>query len=338
MTEYNSTEINREKQIINLIKQICGSQTASLIGDDCAYLQSKNLLVSADAMIEGVHFLPNIKPYYLGWKIAAINISDIAAMGAKPEYLLLTASLPAKIEISWIEEFIKGLNDCCLEFNVTLIGGDLTRADKICLSATILGSAWLELESAKYKTAHRFNAIAGQKILTTGSLGDSNIGLEILQSAKENLNEIEMKSNFADLVLAHLKPYPQVNSARQLWQLIKPETALCLMDSSDGLLDCLQQISEQSKVQMQVNLKQIPLSKELKQYMKLKDLNSAEIILNGGEDYQLIGTAFLKDELDLPEPWKIIGEVKAGSGIEIKDFEGNNLELKSLKKSFQHFN
>ena len=110
------------------------------------------------------------------------------------------------------------------------------------------------------------------------------------------------------------------------------------MDSSDGLLDCLQQISEQSKVQMQVNLKQIPLSKELKQYMKLKDLNSAEIILNGGEDYQLIGTAFLKDELDLPEPWKIIGEVKAGSGIEIKDFEGNNLELKSLKKSFQHFN
>lgn len=330
--------VNREKQIINLIKQICGPQSSSLIGDDCAYLPRKNLLISTDALIEDVHFLPGINPYYLGWKTAAVNISDVAGMGAKPEHLLLTASLPINTELTWIEEFIKGLNDCCQEFKVILIGGDLTRANKICLSATILGSPWPELENKKYKTAHRFNAVAGQKILASGSLGDSSIGLAILQSTEANeINLQETKSKFSELILKHLKPYPQINPARQLWQLIKPETPLSLMDSSDGLLDCLQQISEQSKVQMQVNLKQIPISAELKKYAKLKSLDLNEIILNGGEDYQLIATAFLKDEVDLLEPWKIIGEVKEGLGIQIVDLAGNDLDLKSLKKGFQHF-
>lgn len=320
--------MNQERKVIEVIKETFGESTKQIIGDDCAVLPleglisaKENLLVSTDSMVEGVHFLPNIEPYYLGWKVVAVNLSDIAAMGGLAKYLFLSASLPSlNLSGEWLCEFLRGIYECCKEFEVKLSGGDLTASDKIYLSGTIVGF------SQNAKVAKRSFAQPGQVVAVTSSslktLGESAAGLWAI---KNNL-----QPEFKRLASSHLKPIPRLKEGFAL--LHSSQQPIAMMDTSDGLLDCLEQVAEQSKVKLKVNLDKLPLSLELMNCAKRAGVNPEEWILAGGEDYELVATC---NEAYLNVDWVIIGEVLEGHGIEVIN-EKKLLNVDALK-SFDHF-
>ncbi|MDX1921389.1 MAG: thiamine-phosphate kinase [Candidatus Caenarcaniphilales bacterium] len=324
--------MNREKKIISLIKETFGEAAKNIIGDDCAVLPfqalckdfgdiKENLLVSTDAMVEGVHFLPNIEPYYLGWKSVAVNLSDIAAMGGLAKNFFLSASLPSSaLADVWLQEFLKGIYDCCTKYSAQLSGGDLTASDKIYLCGTIVGV------SQNSKVAKRSFARPGHVIAVTASsqktLGDSAAGFWALSN--------NLQKEFPKVTLAHLKPIPRLVEGFALLQ--SAESPISMMDTSDGLLDCLQQISEQSQVKLVVDLNCLPLSSELIGCAKRAGVKTEEWLLTGGEDYELVATC---DPACLNQDWTVIGKVQEGQGIEITNRK-TLINIDALK-SFDHF-
>lgn len=291
-----------EKELIKLIKTTLNSD---YIGDDCAYLKDLGIVISQDSLVENIHFLRNkITPWQLGWKTANVNISDICASGAEPKYMTVALSLPKDITPEFIEEFYNGLKAACQ--GVEIVGGDITGAEKIFISATVIG------KTAGRNISSRSNAQIGQKIVVSGVHGSSAAGLKLLLS-----NNLEADK----LIKAHLEPVAQ----REISTLIAKTqtTPYAMMDTSDGLMDALSQIAEGSGVQMYVDFDKIPFDEEIKIFPNWRDL-----ILFGGEDYQLVAT------VDTPPAGAIvIGEVLAGKGVKLngKEFSNDLIEQKLYK-------
>lgn len=293
-----------EKELIKLIKTTLNS---SYIGDDCAYLKDLGIVISQDSLVEDIHFLRDkISPWQLGWKTASVNISDICASGAQPKYMTVALSLPKEINTEFVKEFYDGLKSAC--DGVEIVGGDITAADKIFISATAIGS------DKGRNISSRANAQPGQKIVIAGVHGSSAAGLKLL---------LEGKSEPEKLIKAHLEPVAQLEFSRKIATAQTDKYAM--MDTSDGLMDALSQISEASGVGMNINFDKIPVDEEIKSFT-----NWQELVLFGGEDYGLVAT------VDTPlEGAVIVGEITKGSGVTID----GQLYPKALidKKIFNHF-
>ncbi|MDJ0625410.1 MAG: thiamine-phosphate kinase [Candidatus Caenarcaniphilales bacterium] len=306
---------SKEKSFINLIK-VYAKGANKYIGDDCAIFEKEGFLVSTDSLIEDVHFSSKTEPYYLGWKAAAVNISDIASMGGIPQYYLLSASLPRRCNEKWIQEFIRGTNECCDLYDVQLVGGDLTKGDKIYLCGTILGKTF------KSRVAKRSFASPKQKVVVSGKFGNSAAGLWSIENMKTD--------RYPEQFEAHIKPIPRVKEGQNL--LSKNKNKIAMMDASDGLFDCLEQISQQSRVKIKINFDAIPISSKLLVCAKEARVNYEDWVLAGGEDYELVATTY--EPYDTLH-WYEIGEVYEGEGVEIKK-DGVILNVDALK-SFEHF-
>lgn len=294
-----------EKQFINIIKQTLKSK---YIGSDCAYLEDLGITISQDSLVEDVHFLrEKITPWQLGYKTAMVNISDICASGAKPKYMTVALSLPKSVDVDFVQKFYNGLLSACGE-EVEIVGGDITGGEKIFISATVIGVTFGRNISA------RNNARAGQKIVVAGLHGSSAAGLYAIQ------NNMLGYENF---IKAHLEPVAQVEVSRLI--ATSQKTPYAMMDTSDGLMDALSQISEQSNVKMSVDFDKIPFDTEIKNFP-----NWAEYVLFGGEDYGLVAT------LDNPpKELVVIGEVLEGSGVELN---GQKICAQDIeRKIFKHF-
>lgn len=293
-----------EKELIKLIKTTLNS---SYIGDDCAYLKDLGIVISQDSLVEDIHFLRDkISPWQLGWKTASVNISDICASGAQPKYMTVALSLPKEINTEFVKEFYDGLKSAC--DGVEIVGGDITAADKIFISATAIGS------DKGRNISSRANAQPGQKIVIAGVHGSSAAGLKLL---------LEGKSEPEKLIKAHLEPVAQLEFSRKIATVQTDKYAM--MDTSDGLMDALSQISEASGVGIDINFDKIPVDEEIKSFT-----NWQELVLFGGEDYGLVAT------VDTPlEGAVIIGEITKGSGVTID----GQIYPKALidKKIFNHF-
>lgn len=293
-----------EKELIKLIKNTLNS---SYIGDDCAYLKDLGIVISQDSLVEDIHFLRDkISPWQLGWKTASVNISDICASGAQPKYMTVALSLPKEINTEFVKEFYDGLKSAC--DGVEIVGGDITAADKIFISATAIGS------DKGRNISSRANAQPGQKIVIAGVHGSSAAGLKLL---------LEGKSEPEKLIKAHLEPVAQLEFSRKIATVQTDKYAM--MDTSDGLMDALSQISEASGVGIDINFDKIPVDEEIKSFT-----NWQELVLFGGEDYGLVAT------VDTPlEGAVILGEITKGSGVTID----GQLYPKALidKKIFNHF-
>lgn len=307
---------SREAQFISIIRESLSETERDFIGDDCAVIDN-NLLVSTDSMVEGVHFLPDANPYDIGWKLAAVNISDIAAMGGHPKYLTVAASLRKDCTEQNFRLLLKGILDCCRKYKVALVGGDLTASDKTYLSATIIG------QESKFGIAKRNLALKGHKILVTGNFGSSAAGLWGLKNQTQSVPET--------LKFAHLQPQPRVKEGNEIIALC--EGNLSMMDASDGLLDCLQQISQQSKVCLKVDFEKIPLSDDFKNFVSKYKLSPINLVLIGGEDFELVAT--VPKEALAPKGWTEIGEVVEGEGVVIIS-NGSPVNLQELAP-FEHF-
>ncbi|MBK0001304.1 thiamine-phosphate kinase [Erwinia sp. S38] len=244
------------------------------IGDDCALLsvpEKQSLAISTDTLVAGIHFLADIHPADLGYKALAVNLSDLAAMGADPAWLTLALTLP-KVDESWLESFSDSLFELLDYYDMQLIGGDTTRGP---LSMT-LGIHGLVPQG---RALRRSGACIGDWIYVTGTLGDSAAGLALL------LGQAELSDPAAHeaLLKRHLRPIPRILQGQALRDL-----ATSAIDISDGLISDLGHVLKASDCGARINLDALPLSASLKQNFSPEQC--LHWALSGGEDYELCFT------------------------------------------------
>lgn len=303
---------------INLIKKIKNTLKSQYIGDDCAYLKDLGIVISQDSLVEDIHFNKHMmSPYQIGYKSVMVNLSDIAASGAKPAYLTVALSLPKQIEDEAVVEFYEGAKSALKGLDVEIVGGDITGSDKLYISISVIG------KTLDRKISSRSHAKIGHKIITSGVHGSSAAGLRILQ------NNLEPDK---DLIKAHLMPVAQIDFAKQISEQIQEDYAM--MDTSDGLFDALFKIGSASECTMSVDFERILYDPKIKEYFS----DYKDLILFGGEDYQIVATVPV-ELLPSLKDYIIIGEVLPKEDCVIKLNTENNVEKFNdlSNKCFNHF-
>ena len=259
------------------------------IGDDCAVLEGppgERILVTTDALLEGIHFLRRgTGPYLLGWKALAVNLSDVAAMGGRPWGAFLALGIPKDLSLSYLEEFRRGLMDCAAPYGVPLLGGDTTAsASGVTLCLTVLGKV------PEGEEVLRSGARPGDRILLGRPTGESAAGLAlILESPRPQLPPGDEEA----LLLAHNKPHPQVELGRLL---AREGLATAMIDVSDGLLQDLGHICRESGLGARVEEERVPLTPPLRRFAAASGKDPLELALTGGEDYCLLFTVRPEEE------------------------------------------
>lgn len=244
------------------------------IGDDCALLnipEKQTLAISTDTLVCGRHFLPDIDPADLAYKALAVNVSDLAAMGADPAWLTLALTLP-EVDEAWLEAFSDALFEQLNYYDMQLIGGDTTAGP---LSMTLAIHGYVPAGRA----LKRSGAKPGDWIYVTGTPGDSAAGLAILQ----NRLAVEDADDAAYLVKRHLRPTPRILHGQAL-----RERASSAIDLSDGLISDLGHILKASGVGARIDLDLFPLSEPLRRHADPEQ--ALRWALSGGEDYELCFT------------------------------------------------
>ncbi len=243
------------------------------VGDDGAVLQVRDgfdLVVTTDTMVEGVHFFPDVDPRALGHKLVAVNVSDLAAMGAEPSWLSLAITLP-KVDPVWLQAFAEGLSETADYYNCQLVGGDTTRGP---LTLTVIAKGLVP----RGKALTRAGAKVGDYLYVTGTLGDAALGLKLVQ------NQVEVSKKHRAHILQRFH-YPTARVA--LGQALRT-IASSAMDISDGLCGDLPHILQRSKVGAIVDVSKIPMSQALKDSCDWQ--SAVQCALSGGEDYELLFT------------------------------------------------
>ncbi len=244
------------------------------IGDDCALLnvpEKQTLAISTDTLVSGIHFLPDIDPADLAYKALAVNVSDLAAMGADPAWLTLALTLPNVDEV-WLKAFSDSLFEQLNYYDMQLIGGDTTRGP---LSMTLGIHGYVPVGRA----IKRSGARPGDWIYVTGTPGDSAAGLAILQHRLQVSDAND--SNY--LVQRHLRPTPRVLHGQAMRGL-----ANAAIDLSDGLISDLGHILNASECGARIDLDALPYSEAMKRHVDAEQ--AVRWALSGGEDYELCFT------------------------------------------------
>ena len=316
----------------DLINKYFARPTPSAIlgpGDDCALLQpspGKQLAVTTDMLVAGTHFLPDTDPKNLGWKALAVNLSDLAAMGAKPRWVTLAGSLPT-VDEPWIAQFAEGFFACAAEYGVDVVGGDTTKGPlNICITA--LG----EVEPGQ--ALRRDGSKVGDQIWVSGRPGLASLGLAYLQG------KIQLPEPWPRLCVGALeKPRPRVALGLALTGI-----ASAAIDVSDGLLADLGHIAERSGCAAAVKLVQLPHLPKGESYDADLRRAALECQLAGGDDYELCFTApgtqslaIAKIAAQLELPLWCIGEMVAGQAGEVTVFDPDGKPVQFDHKGYDHF-
>ncbi|NIV18283.1 MAG: thiamine-phosphate kinase [Woeseiaceae bacterium] len=240
------------------------------IGDDAAVLRpapDRELVTVVDALVGDVHFPSQIDAYHLGYRAVAVNLSDIAAMGARPLWMTLALTL-TEARPDWLEQFAAGLFAAADEHDVALVGGDTTRGDNVVVSVQVTG------DIQPGRALLRSGARAGETIYVTGTVGDAAGGLECIRSGTTN-EYLEQR---------FLLPAARVDCGQQLVGL-----ASAAIDISDGLYGDLQKLLVASGVGADVDVDALPVSEALTN--QFDDGKVRELVLGGGDDYELCFTS-----------------------------------------------
>ncbi|HKE60646.1 MAG TPA: thiamine-phosphate kinase [Pyrinomonadaceae bacterium] len=313
---------------------VCG------IGDDAAVIRSangKDTVVTADLLVEDIDFRrTTTPPLLLGHKALAVSLSDVAAMGARPRWSVLSVGVPEDIfQSDFVDQLYEGLLSLAARYDVQLIGGDTSRtSEKIVVDSTLIG----ECDSGF--AVHRSGAKPGDLIFVTGTLGGAAGGLRLIERgahvADQNLTPSETDS-LDHLLLRQLRPEPRVG-----WGLVLGQERLtaALIDISDGLSSDLNHLCEASGVGAYLEASRIPIDTDVADLCGRRALDPLQLALNGGEDFELLFT--VRPELAAKLPRKVdgvpitqIGEIKERS-LGIKISEGTRVwELKP--GGYEHF-
>ncbi len=296
------------------------------IGDDAALITppaGQQLAIAIDTLVEGVHFPIGTAAYDIGWKALAVNLSDMAAMGAEPAWFTLAFTLE-KAEEHWLEAFSQGLLDLATRASVLLVGGDTTRGP---LTVTIQIAGYVP----EGEDLTRHGAKPGDEIWVSGTLGDAALGLQ-LSAQPMNISKADRQ-----YLLQRLnRPLPQ----HELGMSLRHIASSCI-DISDGLLADLGHLCETSQVGAIIEFEAIPLSAAAKNLIA-SESGYRELPLYGGDDYELCFTAapdkhdqLLSISRKLDCPLTCIGQITAELQVRCQDSDGRIMALPSL--GYQHF-
>ena len=315
------------------------SNTVLGMGDDCAVYKISDghcQVASTDALVEGVHFdIKTHSPEILGHKALAVNVSDIAAMGAVPKIAMVSLAIPDRLSVKFLDQFYRGLNRASQKYKVEVVGGDTVSSPKhFFINISIIG------EARKNRIFTRKQARVGDKIYVTGTLGDSSLGLKILSSSRKKWKGPAAWQKI--LIHRHLSPEPRLFISQALAKSNLPITSM--IDVSDGLVQDLAHICRDSGVGANILESRIPRARALTKFCDLNKLDANNFILSGGEDYELLFTLNAENDKKLKSsflttdvPVTFIGEVVDAPG---KIFlEGDNAKRNILQKpeGFNHF-
>ncbi len=300
-------------------------------GDDCAVVSppvNKQLLITTDTLISGVHFPQNTSAQDIAYKAIMVNLSDLAAMGATPAWITLAISLPVSLvenNESWLQAFSQQFNSVLSKFNISLIGGDTTKG---ALSITIQAMGFAD----KDKIMRRDKAEIGDKIYVTGVLGDGAIGL---YAVLNNLNDEKLLPCIQKLN----RPEARVKFAEELVSYSK-----CAIDISDGLVADLGHMLDASCCGAQILLPSIPISHSAQYYFQQYNKNILDwsMLLTQGDDYELCFTINQMHQADVENLAKkhkltlsCIGEITDSRELEFYDKENKLIDFPAT--GFKHF-
>jgi thiamine-monophosphate kinase len=249
------------------------------IGDDCAVYPVKSGMkevISTDALVEDIHFkLSTTSPETLGKKALSVSLSDIAAMGGTPKRVLVTLGLPKKISVLFLDKLYSGFNEICNQFKVELAGGDTVSSPKcFFINVAVIGEA--------KRVFSRKGAKPGDLIFVTGTLGDSSLGLKLIDKNKKGGKDNKF------LIEKHLNPTPRVKEAGILARSKIDITSM--IDISDGLVQDLYHICKASNLGARIYQDMLPQSPEFARTCCKNSIPPLPFLLNGGEDYELLFT------------------------------------------------
>ena len=316
-----------EQGLLKRVQSFCPS---TVVGDDAAVLPTTPgmlLVVTSDVLVDRVHFSDQTTPpKSVGWRSAAANLSDLAAMGASPLGITVGLGLPGEVLVSWVEDLYRGITDCLQKYGTVIVGGDLCRSPTITVAITAFG----QVDPAR--VVRRATAQPGDAILVTGFHGSSRAGLELLLHPE--LGQELSQDDRASLIQAHQYPNPRLDLLPSL-----PQTRISGMDSSDGLADAIVQICRASGVGARLDRHKIPIHSALKRWSPEKAMNWA---LYGGEDFELVlclpqdAAQILVEQIETAAN---IGTITSDSDIRVIDFTRETSdEILTLEQGFQHFN
>ena len=282
-----------EDQLLAAINRVLSGAGPEVIvgpGDDAAIVRpgSGELVLTTDAMVEGVHFRTDLTtPRDLGYKAIAVNVSDVAAMAASPRFALCALTLSTSIDAAWVVELAGGMRECCDEFALSLVGGNLSGGEEVSIVVTVTG------EVVRGRAVRRSGARPGHRLVVTGTLGGSAAGLRVASARSWSDEE-------RDAIRRYMRPTPRVGEAG----VLASHGVSSMMDISDGLALDLSRLCRASGTGARVELARIPAHPAA----------TPSEALAGGEDYELLATL---PDLDAVEGAR--SELREAFGVSLSD-------------------
>ena len=324
-----------EQGLLQRLQRFC---PADVVGDDAAVIVTepgRSLVVTTDVLVDGVHFSDRTTSVEdVGWRAAAVNLSDLAAMGASPLGITVGLAVPGEVSVAWIEQLYQGLAACLQQHDTVIVGGDICRSSVTTVAIAAFGQV------DPNQVIRRSTAQPGDAILVTGVHGASRAGLELLLNPKSGQTLSAAERNI--LIQAHQRPQPRLDVLPLLWEAEQAAFKLRVagMDSSDGLADAVVQICRASQVGAQLERSQIPIPAPLRQWISAEQ--ALDWALYGGEDFELvlclppgIAQALITR---LGTGATIVGAIAADPEVRLVDTTGHYPdEILNLKQGFQHF-
>jgi thiamine-monophosphate kinase len=324
-----------EKGLLERLQHFCPPE---IVGDDGALIATQpgqSLVVTTDVLVDGVHFSDRTtSPEDAGWRAAAANLSDLAAMGASPLGITVGLGLRSDVPVSWVEQLYQGMTECLQQYNTAVVGGDVCRSPVITLAITAFGQV------DPNRTIRRSAAQVGDAIVVTGVHGASRAGLELLlhPDLGQNLSDAERIA----LIQAHQRPQPRLDVLPILGEILESQSKIRVagMDSSDGLADALVQLCQASGVGAKIERSDIPMPPTLNKWVSPEQ--ALDWALYGGEDFELVlclppepASALVQQ---LGNGAAVVGTITPNLEVRLIDQTGKNPnQVLSLSRGFQHF-
>jgi thiamine-monophosphate kinase len=328
-----------EDELIAAVARVVATDDPNVIlgpGDDAAVVRpgTGELVLTTDLLVEGVHFeRRSISARDLGAKAVAVNVSDIAAMGASPRYALVSIAVSADVETSWVIELAGGMHEACTEYALSLVGGDTNRGDAVAISVAVVG------EVAPGRAVTRAGARPGDAVVVTGELGAAAGGLALSRADAATAATALSEPWGRTLSEALARPVARVGEG----QALASGGATAMMDLSDGLAKDLGRLCAASGVGADVDLVALPISGALVSGAATLGVDALALALGGGEDYELLAT-LAPDAADdaastLRERFGVtltrVGTIIEGAGVWSVDDAGRRSPLEAA--GWDHF-
>lgn len=329
-------EAGGEDELIETTFAPLASGFAGALGlkDDCAFLRpapGEDLVLTTDAVAEGVHFFADDAPADIAWKALAVNVSDLTAKGARPVAYLLSLSFPERPERTWLDAFATGLSDAQRTFGLMLAGGDTDRRPgPLSVTVTAIGAV------PQGRMVRRATARSGDKLFLSGTVGDSTLGLRLRRDAGQATGMGLDAAGARWLVDRYLRPQPRLGLAPHLLSF-----ATAAMDVSDGLIKDCGRLARASGLGATIDATRLPLSDPARTALRHQP-GLFEVLIAGGDDYEVLAAVapnraegFRAAAAESGVAVAEIGRIVDGKGVDVTGTDGRPFEVR--RTGWDHF-